>query len=159
MSTARQDWSAAELALAADQLFAALRRGRTRLVSELAGDLSPVAVALLEPLLDAGELPVGRLAELAGVTVPTVTRQLQQLQRNEVILRRRDPADDRRVLVGLTQPGRARLETMRGVLREHQTSAYAALSATERAELGSAMTRLARLVERSVETAGPCSRS
>ena len=147
MSDARQEWTPEALAQAADRLYAAFRRARTQLVTDLEIDLSPAKVALLEPLTDADSLPVGRLAELAGITVPTVTRQLQQLDREGVIVRRRDPADDRRVLVSLTSSGRTRLESVRSVLRSYQTKGYESLSAGDRADLGHMMSRLAEMVE------------
>jgi DNA-binding MarR family transcriptional regulator len=140
-------WSADQLAVAADRLYAALRRGRTR----LAGDtLSPARIGLLEPLLDTPQLGVGQLAELAGVAVPTATRQLQQLDQAGVVARHRDPDDDRRVLVTLTETGRARLTAVRRTLRQHQTSAYSTLTAPERDDLGAAITRLTDLIERTI---------
>ena len=140
-------WSADQLAVAADRLYAALRRGRTR----LAGDtLSPARIGLLEPLLDTPQLGVGQLAELAGVAVPTATRQLQQLDQAGVVARHRDPDDDRRVLVTLTGAGRARLTAVRRTLRQHQTSAYSTLTARERDDLGAAITRLTDLIERTI---------
>ena len=140
-------WSADQLAVAADRLYAALRRGRTR----LAGDtLSPARIGLLEPLLDTPQLGVGQLAELAGVAVPTATRQLQQLDQAGVVARQRDPDDDRRVLVTLTGAGRARLTAVRRTLRQHQTSAYSTLTARERDDLGAAITRLTDLIERTI---------
>jgi DNA-binding MarR family transcriptional regulator len=140
-------WSTDQLAVAADRLYAALRRGRAR----LAGDtLSPARIGLLEPLLDTPQLGVGQLAELAGVAVPTATRQLQQLDQAGVVARHRDPDDDRRVLVTLTGDGRARLTAVRRTLRQHQTSAYSTLTARERDDLGAAITRLTDLIERTI---------
>ena len=140
-------WSADQLAVAADRLYAALRRGRAR----LAGDtLSPARIGLLEPLLDTPQLGVGQLAELAGVAVPTATRQLQQLDQAGVVARHRDPDDERRVLVTLTGDGRARLTAVRRTLRQHQTSAYGTLTARERDDLGAAITRLTDLIERTI---------
>jgi DNA-binding MarR family transcriptional regulator len=152
VSTTSQDWTVEDLAIAADRLFGALRRGRARLVTAIGDDLSPTRVALLEPLLDGAELSVGALAEAAGITVPTATRQLQQLDRDGVVARHRDPADDRRVLVALTDSGRERLSAVRRSLREFQTSAYSELDPTERNQLGAAIARLTGLVERTVET-------
>jgi DNA-binding MarR family transcriptional regulator len=140
-------WSTDQLAVAADRLYAALRRGRAR----LAGDtLSPARIGLLEPLLDTPQLGVGQLAELAGVAVPTATRQLQQLDQAGVVARHRDPDDDRRVLVTLTGAGRARLTAVRRTLRQYQTSAYSTLTARERDDLGAAITRLTDLIERTI---------
>jgi DNA-binding MarR family transcriptional regulator len=53
-----------------------------------------------------------------------------------------------RVLVRLTDGGRARLAKVRQVLRGYQTSAYGELTAAERNELGAAMAKLTDLIER-----------
>lgn len=149
-STKLDHWGVHDLAEAADRLYAALRRGRTRLADKAGGDLSPARIGLLEPLLDTSELGVGRLAELAGVAVPTATRQLQQLDLAGVVTRRRDPEDERRVLVALTEQGRARLIAVQQTLRQFQTGAYGTLTTTERNELGAAMTLLTDLIERTI---------
>lgn len=149
-STRTSHWEVDDLADAADRLYAALRRGRTRLADAAGDGLSPARIGLLEPLLDTPQLGVGQLAELAGVAVPTATRQLQQLDLAGVVARHRDPDDDRRVLVTLTAAGRARLTAVRQTLRHHQTGAYGTLTTTERNELGAAMTQLTALIEHTI---------
>jgi DNA-binding MarR family transcriptional regulator len=62
--------------------------------------------------LSAGPEPlrVTDLAEMLGVDTPTVTRKVQQLERDGMVVRRTDP-DDRRVSrIGLTPAGRRTLE-------------------------------------------------
>jgi DNA-binding MarR family transcriptional regulator len=52
------------------------------------------------------------LAELLGVDAPTVTRQVQQLEREGLVVRRADPEDHRSTRILLTDEGRGTLEHM-----------------------------------------------
>ncbi|MEV6943474.1 MarR family transcriptional regulator [Streptomyces sp. NPDC051172] len=143
--TAAGDVSAEEMAQAADALFVAMRRARSAGADHYGG-LSLAQVALLEPLTAQPELPVGRLARGADVSVPTATRMLQQLEAKGIVVRRRSAQDERLVLVGLTAPGTELLATLRERLRERQARAYEAFTADERVQLVTLMRRLADLV-------------
>lgn len=150
--SADQDRSAAhggigaeEISQAADALFFAMRRARTA-SAEQHGGLSLPQVALLEPLATEPDLPVGRLASGADVSVPTATRMLQQLESKGVVVRRRSPEDERRVLVSLTDDGAERLAALRSRLRERQARAYEAFTPAERALLVTLLHRLTDLV-------------
>lgn len=52
---------------------------------------------------------VGELAEVCLARQPTISKMLDRLERQDLIVRRADPADARRVLVSLTTTGRARI--------------------------------------------------
>ncbi|WDO05681.1 MarR family transcriptional regulator [Streptomyces murinus] len=136
---------AEEISQAADALFFAMRRARTT-SAEHYGGLSLSQVALLEPLATEPDLPVGRLASSADVSVPTATRMLQQLETKGIVVRRRSPEDERRVLVSLTDDGAERLAVLRGHLRERQARAYEAFTPAERALLVTLLHRLTDLV-------------
>ncbi|MFJ6664267.1 MarR family winged helix-turn-helix transcriptional regulator [Streptomyces sp. NPDC091383] len=136
---------AEEISQAADALFFAMRRARTA-SAEQHGGLSLPQVALLEPLATEPDLPVGRLASGADVSVPTATRMLQQLESKGVVVRRRSPEDERRVLVSLTDDGAERLAALRSRLRERQARAYEAFTPAERALLVTLLHRLTDLV-------------
>ena len=139
------DVSAEEIARAADALFIAMRRARSA-GAEHFGGLSLAQVALLEPLSTETDIPVGRLAGSADVSVPTATRMLQQLETKGIVLRRRSPEDERRVLVSLTDEGARLLSTLQTRLRERQALAYEAFTPEERGQLVTLMSRLTRLV-------------
>ncbi|MFE5486484.1 MarR family winged helix-turn-helix transcriptional regulator [Streptomyces sp. NPDC056527] len=139
------DASAEEIARAADALFVAMRRARSAGAEQIGG-LSLAQVALLEPLASEADLPVGRLAGDADVSVPTATRMLQQLEAKGIVVRRRSPEDERRVLVSLTEEGAERLTLLRTRLRERQTRAYEAFTPTERVLLVTLVRRLTELV-------------
>ncbi|KUL38943.1 hypothetical protein ADL22_16170 [Streptomyces sp. NRRL F-4489] len=134
------------LAQAADALFLAMRKARGRAAEE--GGLSLAQLALLDPLAGGAELPVGRLAAAAGVSVPTATRMLQQLDAKGTVARRRSPEDERRVLVRLTEDGRDRLTRLRNQRRAAQARGFEAFSPEERAQLARQLGRLAEVIER-----------
>ncbi|MGW2646296.1 MarR family winged helix-turn-helix transcriptional regulator [Streptomyces sp. NPDC001393] len=144
-ATTDGDVAAEELARAADALFVAMRRARSA-GAEHFGGLSLAQVSLLEPLAAETDIPVGRLASSADVSVPTATRMLQQLETKGVVVRRRSPEDERRVLVSLTDDGAERLALLRARLRERQTRAYEAFTPTERVQLVTLLRRLTELV-------------
>ncbi|GLX47857.1 hypothetical protein Shyhy01_08070 [Streptomyces hygroscopicus subsp. hygroscopicus] len=139
------DVGAEAISQAADALFFAMRRARST-GAEQHGGLSLAQVALLEPLAREADLPVGRLASSADVSVPTATRMLQQLETKGIVVRRRSPEDERRVLVSLTDDGAERLALLQGHLRERQARAYEAFTPAERALLVTLLHRLTDLV-------------
>jgi DNA-binding MarR family transcriptional regulator len=134
-----------EIGQAADALFIAMRRARSA-GAERFGGLSLAQVSLLEPLAKETDIPVGRLASSAGVSVPTATRMLQQLETKGIVARRRSPEDERRVLVSLTDEGAELLAALRARLRARQTHAYEAFTPTERTQLVTLLRRLTDLV-------------
>ncbi|MCB5909252.1 MarR family winged helix-turn-helix transcriptional regulator [Streptomyces pinistramenti] len=123
-----------ELAQAADALFYAMRRARS-VAGQAGSGLTLAQLALLDPLATADELPVGRLAAAADVSVPTATRMLQQLEGKGSVHRQRSPTDERRVLVTLTEEGRRQLAAVRARLRERQTRTLSHIPPDERARL------------------------
>ncbi|MFF3493780.1 MarR family winged helix-turn-helix transcriptional regulator [Streptomyces sp. NPDC002795] len=134
-----------ELAQAADALFYAMRRARS-VASQASSGLTPAQLALLDPLAKEGELPVGRLAAAAEVSVPTATRMLQQLENKGSVTRRRSPTDERRVLVGLTEDGVHQVSAVRAGLRERQTRILTRIPPAERADLTRHLHRLADVI-------------
>jgi DNA-binding MarR family transcriptional regulator len=67
--------------------------------------------ALLYKLhLKGDALRVTELAELLGVDAPTVTRKIQQLEREGLVSRQADPDDGRATRIRLTRDGRRSLE-------------------------------------------------
>jgi MarR family transcriptional regulator, organic hydroperoxide resistance regulator len=147
VEAAEQDTGAGveELAQAADALFYAMRRGRAAAGQSNSG-LSPAQLALIGPLEEEHELAVSQLASGAAVSVPTATRMLQQLQASGLVSRRRSPADERQVLVSLTDDGRRELTAVRARLRERQTRGLSQFTPAERAQLSRQLRRLAEVI-------------
>ena len=81
--------------------------------------LDRAGAALLHKLDAEGDsLRITELAELLGVDAPTVTRKVQQLERQGLVVRQSDPADGRATRIRLTPVGRRTLER---VIRARQT--------------------------------------
>jgi DNA-binding MarR family transcriptional regulator len=139
--TALSDAEADEIAQAADDLFFAMRKARSA-GADQDGGLSLPQLTLLEPLAAEAELPVGRLAAAADVTIPTATRMLQQLEAAGAVTRRRHPDDERKVLVGLTDDGVTRLTRLLARRRERQARAFAEFTPAERRRLVALLGRL-----------------
>ncbi len=86
-------------------------RVHERLLREAGVRLDRAGSALLYQLHFAGDaLRVTDLAELLGVDAPTVTRKIQQLERQQLVSRRPDPDDRRAARIALTPAGRHTLE-------------------------------------------------
>lgn len=92
------------------QLFPRVIRGMRRWHERSAlvpSPLSPRHVAALEQLRD-GPLTVGELAARLGLSLPTVSGVLADLDRADLVERHPDPADRRRTIVQVS-PGQAGL--------------------------------------------------
>jgi DNA-binding MarR family transcriptional regulator len=90
------------------QLFPRVTRGMRRWHDHAAATpapLSPRHVAALEQMRG-GPLTVGELASRLGLTLPTVSGVLADLDRASLVERRPDPADRRRTIVQII-PGQA----------------------------------------------------
>src|SRR5262245_31512475 len=75
------------------------------------------------------------LIERLGVDPSVVVAILNELERDTLATRRRDPADRRRHIVELTEAGTAALATMEKLLSEVDRELFADLSEAETAEL------------------------
>jgi DNA-binding MarR family transcriptional regulator len=109
--------------------------------------LSLSQVQLLEALADHGAFGVSEMAEHAGVTTPTATRMLKQLERDGIVTRTRTPGDERRVQVALTDTGTTLLADHRTRLRERQLRAFRELTPDQRAVVTELTRRLGELVD------------
>jgi len=90
--------------LAAHLRLAVMRMHR-RLRAEAGDELSPTLVAALVSVERHGPLTLGRLAELEGVTPPSITRIVAALERDGLVRREVDEADRRISRVALTPEG------------------------------------------------------
>ncbi len=84
-----------------------------RLLRSAGVRLDRAGATLLHKLSQGGaSLRVTDLAELLGVDAPTVTRKVQQLERDGMVVRQTDPDDRRATRIGLTPAGRRTLDRM-----------------------------------------------
>ncbi|WP_328647622.1 MarR family winged helix-turn-helix transcriptional regulator [Amycolatopsis sp. NBC_00348] len=135
-----------ELVHAADTVFFAMRKARSA-GADRDGGLSLPQLTMLEPLAAEPELPVGRLAAAADVSIPTATRMLQQLEAAGVVVRRRSAEDERKVLVALTAEGSERLTRLVARRRERQAEAFAVFTPAEREQLVALLRKLAPVID------------
>jgi DNA-binding MarR family transcriptional regulator len=78
-----------------------------------------------------GPLPVGKLADLAGVTTPTVSAVISALARDGLVARILDPSDRRLVRIGLTAEGQRVLDDVLPVLFDHHARVVSQLTREE----------------------------
>jgi MarR family transcriptional regulator, organic hydroperoxide resistance regulator len=74
----------------------------------------PQYLVILE-LLDGAPLAVGAIGARLGMDTGTITPLLKRLQASGMVTRTRDTADERRVLVDLTEQGRKSEAQLRGI--------------------------------------------
>jgi DNA-binding MarR family transcriptional regulator len=89
------------------QVARGMRRWQDRAAPKMSAPLGPRHVAALEQLRG-GPLTVGELASRLGLTMPTVSGVLADLDRAGLVARHADPADRRRTIVQFA-PGQTEL--------------------------------------------------
>ena len=89
-----------------------------RLLRSAGVRIDRAGAALLGKLSAGGDsLRVTTLAEMLGVDAPTVTRKVQQLERDGLVVRQGDPDDGRATRIHLTPAGRRTIERVRRARR------------------------------------------
>ena len=89
----------------------------TRIAAQTTGSTTPSAVwNALSILSTSGPLRVGDLARAARVTQPSMTKLVNQLSADELVLRIADTNDSRAWLIAITDRGRAGLQQWRETL-------------------------------------------
>jgi DNA-binding MarR family transcriptional regulator len=104
--------------------------------------LSPRHAMTLMYLDDAGPVSQQKLAELLGVDPSQLVGILNDLERDQLAGRRRDPADRRRHIVEITTQGAATLQTTSIALAKCEDELFADLSQDEREVLGELLNRI-----------------
>ena len=106
--------------------------------------ISPPRLSALSVVVYAGPLTIGALAHAEGVRPPTMTRLVDGLERDGLIVRERGPDDRRSVVVRATPDGSRLLRRGRGRRVEALAAGLRLLSERDLATLG----RAADLMER-----------
>ncbi|WP_326837249.1 MarR family transcriptional regulator [Amycolatopsis rhabdoformis] len=116
---------------ACNALYSAMRTNRARLDAQAAAAsaLSDSQAQLVTPLARLGAMTIGELAQEARLAQPTVTRSVKALESAGLVQRTSHPHDDRRVVVALTDRGRAHWDRARTRLRDNQRAAWDLLPA------------------------------
>jgi len=114
--------------------------------------LDRAGAALLHKLHTGGEsLRVTVLAEQLGVDAPTVTRKVQQLERDGLVTRHADPDDRRATRIKLTAAGRRTLEKVLRARREWLAQLLEGWDDAELTTFASLLGRFASTLEHDVE--------
>jgi DNA-binding MarR family transcriptional regulator len=136
------------------QMTMLLRRVQRIHISTSSGemDLDRSAYGILCRLADEGPQRLGLLATAFGLDPSTITRQVQALEKADLV-RRRPDADDRRAsILDLTEEGRTVLEHTRAYRRRRLEELLDDWAETDRNELARLLTKvndsIAALVER-----------
>ena len=128
-----------------DDFSKALLRARSRAWQQQT-PLTPAQYHLLLALHAEPELGVGEMAAAAGCTSPTVTRMLDGLERDGVVVREHSDEDRRRTIVSLTARGKRLLAQQRRHSDERKQRLYDQLSPSERRQAEHLLRRLAEVI-------------
>ena len=140
----------------------------TRLAGEVRTEVSRLAYHLRTPATRSGITPTrltalsaltrypdglrqGDLAELMNISAPSMTRLVEILEEAGWVERRRDPDDQRCLLIVLSPVGRKTLDTLRDESASQLSEELAGLIADERAALAAAVPVLRKLADRHLD--------
>jgi DNA-binding MarR family transcriptional regulator len=139
-----------------------------RLAGELRTEVGRLAYHLRMPATRSGVTPTrlaalaaltrypdgvrqGDLAELMNVSAPSMTRLVEILMDAGWIERRRDPSDQRCLLLALSPGGHATLDTLRDEAATQLSTELADLTDDEREALAAAVPVLRKLADRHID--------
>ena len=116
--------------------------------------LDRAGATLLFKLSARGEsLRVTDLAETLGVDTPTVTRKVQQLERDGMVVRQSDPDDRRASRIGLTPAGRRTIERVRRARRAWLERLLEGWDDDDLSDLADLLSRFAENLDRDMDEA------
>ena len=148
------------------------RRAPSREIARLAGDVRTevgrLAYHLRTPATRSGITPTrlaamsaltrypdgvrqGDLAELMNISAPSMTRLVEILEEAGWVERRRDPQDQRCLLLVLTPVGHKTIDTLRDEAATQLSTELADLTAEERSALAAAVPVLRKLADRHLD--------
>jgi DNA-binding MarR family transcriptional regulator len=138
--------------VASDELTLALYLAIGRIVRHLRQEapnaqVGPGGLAVLVALDQHGPLRVGALADAVAVTAPSMTRIVNALETDGLVLRTADPADGRAQVVAMTDAGQALLGSGREIRLATLARRLDQLPAVERERLAAALPALELLTQ------------
>ena len=129
-------------------------RVHERLLQSAGVRLDRAAAAALYKLHVHGDATrITALAEMLGVDAPTVTRKIQQLERDGLVVRHADPDDGRASRIALTPAGRRTLERVLKARRAWLERLLEGWDDEDLARFGSLLGRFSTSLERDMEDA------
>jgi DNA-binding MarR family transcriptional regulator len=130
-----------------EELRILIQRLSRRIRAERADHVPDAQLSVLVHLHQHGPSTPSRLAELDRVTPPSMNRTVNQLEEQGRVARTPDPDDGRRVVVHLTDAGRAFVDETRRLRRAWFTRQLDALAPQERRLLEEVTPILRRLAD------------
>lgn len=100
---------------------------------------------VLRVLGEHGTVETGRIASEAFITGPSLSGVLARMERDGLIRRSRDPADQRRTVVSATAAGRRRVSSLSHVIEGHYASLERAMGERKLADLYALLDQLIAL--------------
>lgn len=97
--------------------------------------MSQSRLELILQLYEVGEISQKALQQEVNIDNAAITRHLKQLEANEMIVRRKNPDDNRITLVSLTEEGRNKIQAFQEEKERFAASAFKGLSEEERDNL------------------------
>jgi DNA-binding MarR family transcriptional regulator len=149
--TQREESEAVLVALR--RIMRAIDMHSRQLVQQL-GVTGPQLVVLRE-LARNDAVPVGSLAKAVSLSHATVTGIVTRLEKRELVQRREDDEDRRRVLVGVTSAGEALLATAPSPIQESFITEFERLEDWESNLILSSLQRVVAMMEASELEAAP----
>jgi DNA-binding MarR family transcriptional regulator len=149
--TQREESEAVLVALR--RIMRAIDMHSRQLVQQL-GVTGPQLMVLRE-LARNGAVPVGSLAKAVSLSHATVTGIVTRLEKRELVQRREDEEDRRRVLVGVTSAGEALLATAPSPIQESFITEFERLEDWESNLILSSLQRVVAMMEASELEAAP----
>ncbi|WP_017569442.1 MarR family winged helix-turn-helix transcriptional regulator [Nocardiopsis halotolerans] len=92
-----------------------------------AEDLTLTQALLMEAVRGMDSPGVGAVAQIVGVSSPSATRMIQQLERKGMMARRRSLRDERSTVVTITEEGERVLAARRGDMERKQRQVFDAI--------------------------------
>lgn len=139
------DQLAEDILLALRRIMRSMDIASRQLISK--HGLTTPQLMCLQHMLEQGPMTTGMLAQAVSLSPATVTGILDRMERRGLVTRERRPEDKRRVLVAITDVGRAAAEAAPSYLAERLTKALEHLPEGERMEIQRAILYLADLAD------------
>lgn len=143
-----------------DDVLIAIRRViravdlHSRKLSQSYGLTGPQALILKE-IASGGHITPGELAKRISLSQATVTDIVKRLEQRELVTRRRNSEDRRKVMLELSQDGMELIETAPPLLQEQFTQRFCKLEEWEQTLLLSSLQRIALLMDAGELDAAP----
>ncbi len=104
-------------------------------------------LVILQELAHIGEAPIGTLAKAVSLSQATVTGIMDRLEKRDLVKRRRDENDKRRVLVEVTSEGKRLLLAAPPPLQESFVREFTQLEVWEQSLILSSLQRVVSMME------------